>query len=170
MPSVVAPVEIQSFKLSWAAAHRVPESIFLLSFRLNAPIQSLTRMDSANPAITNRLNSTGSGCMIFPMELFTTSKPTSNTKNVITNPLMYSIRPCPKGWSSSAGAAAARKPIKVTTPLPTSERLLNASPVMAMELEISPNMNFAANNNKLQTIATQLLSMPYRSRTLGELV
>ena len=42
--------------------------------------------------------------------------------------------------------------------------------IQLRKLEISPNMNFAANNNKLQTIATQLLSMPYRSRTLGELI
>ena len=58
--------------------------------------------------------------------------------------------------------------MKVAAPLPTSDRLLNASPVMAMELEIMPRMNFAVNKRRLQTIATQLLSIPYRSRTLGD--
>ncbi len=55
MPKVVVPVEMQSFKLSCAAARSVPESIFRSSLRLKALIHSLTKMDKSSPPMTKRL-------------------------------------------------------------------------------------------------------------------
>ena len=48
-------------------------------------------------------------------------------------PEIYSIRPCPKGWSESGFCPAILKPASVMMEDAASDRLLNASAVMAME-------------------------------------
>ena len=64
---------------------------------------------------------------------FTSSKPMSTIKIETNSPEIYSIRPCPKGWSESGFCPAILKPASVMMEDAASDRLLNASAVMAME-------------------------------------
>ena len=63
---------------------------------------------------------------------------------------------------------ASLNPIKVTKEEPASDRLLNASAVMEMELLMVPAMNFPANRHIFKNIPTIPVSIPYACRTSGE--
>lgn len=76
------------------------------------------------------------------------------------SPERYSARPWPKGWSGSGILAAMRKPSSVTTEEPASDRLLNASAVMAMEPERVPAKNFPAKSSRFRPIPTAPQRMP----------
>ena len=72
----------------------------------------------------------------------------------------YSMRSWPKGCSSSAGLLESLKLRMVITEEPASDRLLNASAVMAMEPLKTPARYFPANSSTLRRIPTMLHSIP----------
>ena len=76
------------------------------------------------------------------------------------NAEMYSIRPCPKGWSSSAGFWAIFTPTKPTMEEAASDKLLNASAITEILFARRPMAIFAANSRTLQTIPTTLAIAP----------
>ena len=77
----------------------------------------------------------------------------------------YSILPCPKGWSLSAGFSAIFTPTKLMIDDPASDRLLNASAVTETLWSTRPTINFTIKRNTLQKIPTMLASTPYAVRT-----
>ena len=101
-----------------------------------------------------------SGWRIFSTELLASSTPTSKMAPATMRPEMYSMRPWPKGWSSSAFLAAIWKPTRVTTEEPASERLLKASAVMAMDPVSRPARNFPRERSRLRKIPTPPVSRP----------
>ena len=106
-----------------------------------------------------------SGLRIFSRELFKNVKPTSITRNETISAAIYSIRPCPNGCSLSAGLFAIFTPTKLMTEDAASERLLNASAIIARECIPTPISSLAANSNTLQQIPTILDKIPYLVRT-----
>ena len=76
------------------------------------------------------------------------------------NPEIYSILPWPKGWLASAFIPENRKPTSVIKEEPASDRLLNASAVMAIEPLKTPARYFPANSSTLRRIPTMLHSIP----------
>ncbi|GAA0733526.1 hypothetical protein GCM10008906_04520 [Clostridium oceanicum] len=89
-------------------------------------------------------------------EDFINSTPTNKTIKDTINPDKYSILPCPKGCSLSAGFEASLNPKNVIIEEAASDKLLNASAMTAILFEISPINNFAINNNTLHKIPTTL--------------
>ena len=71
---------------------------------------------------------------------------------LIIRPVRYSIRPWPKGWSLSGFLEASKKPSKVMTEEPASDKLLKASAIIATEPEIKPAKYLAANKRMLSII------------------
>ena len=82
------------------------------------------------------------------------------TINATIKAAIYSMRPCPKGWSSSAGFSAILTPINPIMEEAASERLLNASAITEILLISSPISSFAPNSSMLQKIPTMLESVP----------
>ena len=117
-------------------------------------------MDAHRITMTSPLESTGSGCRIFSTEDFASSTPISRMRSDTARPDRYSIRPCPNGWSESGFWPASWKPSSVTKDEPASERLLNASAVMAMEPESIPAKNFPAKRKIFSAIPTAPQRMP----------
>ena len=76
------------------------------------------------------------------------------------NPETYSMRPCPKGWSASAFIPENLNPTREIKDDPASDRLLNASAVIAMDPLITPARYFPANRNTLSAMPTIPQSMP----------
>ena len=101
-----------------------------------------------------------SGLRIFSNELFKNVKPTSMTRNETISAAMYSILPWPNGCSLSAGLFAIFTPTKLITDDAASERLLNASAMIASECMPTPISSFAVNSRILQQIPTMLDKMP----------
>ena len=82
-----------SFRLSCPAAISTGESIRRPIPTLNAPIHSLTAMETARMTIRMGEASTGSGWRIRPAEVFRNSKPTKTMINDTISPAIYSVRP-----------------------------------------------------------------------------
>ena len=158
-----AAVEITSLRLSLAAADRAAESMRLPSTRLNRAIHSFTAMESKSTSARGTEKATGAGCRIFSMEDLPSSTPISRISAATARPVMYSTRAWPKGWSSSAGFSARRKPSRVSTEPEASVRLLTASAVMATEPEIRPMTSLAANRPMFS-------AMPIRPAVLPQAV
>ena len=112
----------------------------------------------------------GSGWRIFSMEDCINSYPINKMRIETINPEMYSIRPCPKGWSESGFWPAILKPIKVMIDDAASDKLLNASAVTAMELLSTPAKNLKPNNKRLKKIPHPPQTIPYFWRVTGSLI
>ena len=88
------------------------------------------------------------------------SAPITRIRPATTRPEIYSIRPWPKGCSGSGFCPPRRKPSSVMTEEPASDRLLNASAVMAMEPESAPAKNLPAKSRTFKKIPTAPHKMP----------
>ena len=97
-------------------------------------------------------NDTGVGVIIFWKEVLTNCNPTSITIKETTIAVIYSIRPCPKGCSASAGLFAILNPMIVIIEEAASDKLLNASAKIETELESNPTDNLIKKSNELVII------------------
>ena len=95
------------------------------------------------------------------------SKPTRRIRNEITIDAMYSILACPNGWSRSAGFADILKLTNVMIDEPASERLFNASAIIAADALIIPIKSLIKARNIFVHIPTTLVSEPYAFLTVG---
>ncbi len=73
---------------------------------------------------------------------------------------MYSILPCPKGCFLSAGLEASLKPKNVIIDDAASDKLLKASAVTAILLDIKPTEILTMNKNIFAKIPTTLAKYP----------
>lgn len=117
-------------------------------------------MDSSKMTNTNPLLSMFSGCSILEMELFNNSNPISNMAREINNPAIYSNLPCPKGCSKSGFFPENKNPIKEIKEEKASDKLLNASAVMATELLSTPAMYLNKNKRIFRKIPTIQHNVP----------
>ena len=83
------------------------------------------------------------------------------------NPVRYSMRSCPKGWSLSAGLPDNLKPINVTTDDPASERLLMPSAVTDMLPNRVPAVILARLRPRFTMIPMIPAKAPYPLLTAG---
>ena len=88
------------------------------------------------------------------MEVLNRENPTWITKKATINAAIYSIRPWPKGCSSSAGFSAIFTPTMLTMEEAASDKLLNASAITEILLAMSPVAIFTTNSSRLQQIPT----------------
>ena len=131
---------------------------------------SLTRMETARITMVTREKDVSSGVRMRSIDWRASSKPTTRITSLITRPVRYSMRPCPKGCSASGFCPASRKPIIERMELPASERLFTASATMAMEEERRPTASLKANRNMFKTIPSAPARTPQRVRTEGSFV
>lgn len=103
---------------------------------------SFTRIDAIRMPNTSALLSIGSGLRSLPMEDPISSNPMTRIATDTRRPEIYSILPCPNGCSGSGSCPESRKPINVMIDDPASERLLNASAIIAIEPLIVPASHF----------------------------
>ena len=143
-----------------AVASMAADLIFRPMRRLYSHIYSFTHTDAARIPSASAENATSSGWRILSKEDLASSTPISRINPATTRPDMYSIRPCPKGWSVSGFRPASRKPSSVTAEEPASDRLLKASAVTAMEPESCPAKSFPANSRIFRTMPTTPHSVP----------
>ena len=153
-------VATESDRLSAPVAAMAEDEIFLPTLQLYANIYSLTRIDASSIAAGSRPTSTGSGLSIFSTELISSSTPMMTISAATARPEIYSILPWPNGWSGSGFLPESRKPSSDIADAPASDRLLNASAVMAIEPEIAPAAYFPANSSALRNIPSRLHSVP----------
>ena len=123
-------------------------------------IYSFTHTDAAMIPNARRENVTASGWSILSKEDFASSTPINRISPATISPEMYSMRPCPKGWSVSGFLPASRKPSSVTAEEPASDRLLKASAVTAMEPDSCPAKNLPINSRMFSAIPTAPHSVP----------
>ena len=76
-----------------------------------------------------------------------------------TRPAIYSILPCPNGWSASGFLPEILNPTIVTMEAAASERLLNASAITATDFEKMPAISLPENSRKLKHIP----AIPHRT-------
>ena len=76
------------------------------------------------------------------------------------SPDMYSILPCPNGCSLSGFMPANLNPIRVISDDPASDKLLNASAIIAIEPHRKPVRYFPAKRQRFKPIPTTLQSDP----------
>ena len=141
-------------KASAAEALRAPESILLPMNLLKRDNQYLNPIEirrSINGTISNL---TSVGFIILSKEDFINCKPTSITKNATNKADKYSILPCPKGCSASAGLSAILKPTIVITEDAASDKLLKASADTAIEPTNKPTKSLTKNKIILTIIPT----------------
>ena len=160
VPSRTAEVAAASERESVAVAIMAAEPMRRLRFRLKKNIHSFTRMEAHRMPTDSQEKATSTGWRTFSREDLASSRPTTRMATATARPDKYSIRPWPKGWSSSARLAAMRKPTRVTTEEPASDRLLKASAVTAMEPVSTPATNFPADSSRLSTMPTPPDSRP----------
>ena len=79
--------------------------------------------------------------------------------------VIYSILPCPHGWSLSTSFCDILKPIIVTTDEPASVTLFKASEIIDIEFETMPTINFNIESNIFTIIPVTLETIPYFPRT-----
>ena len=102
-----------------------------------------------------------SGWIIFSTELCNSSKPT-NMINISTNSaVIYSILPCPHGWSASTFFCDILKPIIVTTDEPASETLFKPSDIIDIEFDITPIITLKIDKSTFTIIPVILESIAY---------
>lgn len=109
-------------------------------------------MEKAMTAIEKVPAESSSGWKIEITEDFKSSKPIKRIKKLIKRPEMYSRRPCPKGWFLSGSFEASLNPNNWIIELAESERLLNASAVIATLFAIVPAINLEANRKRFKMI------------------
>ena len=160
MASSTAAVAAVSDRLSAAVASMAAERIFLPIRRLYRHIYSFTQMDTARITRAMTLKSTAAGWRIFSTEDLASSTPISRISPATIRPETYSSRPWPKGCWGSGFFPARRKPSRVTTEDPASDRLLKASAVMATEPLRVPAKNFPANSRMFSPMPTKPHSWP----------
>ena len=136
------------------------ESIFLPNFLLNNPSQSFTPIERIKISMENIWKLRISGDLILCIESFKKVNPTSRTRKDTTNAEIYSIRPWPKGCSSSAGLLAILTPTKLMSEEPASDRLLNASAITDTLCTVNPTINFTIKSRMLQKMPTILANTP----------
>ena len=107
------------------------------------------------------------GWIILSKELLNSSTPTNTIKISTINAVIYSILPCPHGWSLSIFFCETLNPIMVTIDEPASVTLFNASEMIEMELANIPMTNFTADSRILTTIPVILESIPYLALVSG---
>ena len=130
---------------------------------------SFTRIDAIRMPNTSALLSIGSGLRSLPMEDPISSNPMTRIATDTRRPEIYSILPCPNGCSGSGSCPESRKPINVMIDDPASERLLNASAIIAIEPLIVPASHFPKNSKIFSPIPTAPLNTPYACLTDGSL-
>ena len=155
-----AVVESASERQSAAVARMTDESIFLPSFLLNRPSQSLTRIEPISTPTATQLRSGSSGEKILEKDSLMRSTPITRMKKETIMDATYSIRACPKGCSRSAGFAEMRKEISEMICDPASERLLIASAVIETDPNSVPTVNLAANKSRFKMMPTMLANIP----------
>ena len=74
---------------------------------------------------------------------------------------IYSILPCPQGWSLSTFFCDILKPIIVITDEPASVILFKPSEIIDIEFEITPITTFTIDNIKFTIIPVILDKVPY---------
>lgn len=89
---------------------------------------------------------------IFATELLPSSKPISIMTKDIIKPETYSILPCPKGCSLSAGEPAILNPMNDITDEPASDKLLKASAVTDTAPESIPTKSLPINRQILSAM------------------
>ena len=99
-------------------------------------------------------NVIGTGFNILSIDDFTNWIPTSITINATISADIYSSLPCPKGCSLSGGILANLNPTIVITDDAISDKLLNASAIIAILDVNKPTDNFTPNNIKFAIIPT----------------
>ena len=124
---MVADVVTTSPIASVAVASITLESILFPSFRLKSPSHSFTPIDRIRITTDTIWKFISCGSLIFPIASLKKVNPISSTRNATTSAAIYSILPCPKGCSLSAGLLAIFTPTSPTMEEPASDRLLNAS-------------------------------------------
>lgn len=117
-------------------------------------------MDATSTSMGTSPASTGSGDIILSMDSKPSCTPTTTMMSDTATPERYSIRPWPKGWPGSGFFAAMRKPSSVMTEEPASDRLLNASAVIAMEPDSRPARYFPRNSRMFRPMPVSEHSMP----------
>ena len=137
------------------------ELIRFPSFLLNMDSHSFTPTESRRMTMEIHRKVISSGWMILPTDDLNNEKPTCMTRKATMKAEIYSILPCPKGWSSSAGFSAILTPIKPIMEEAASDRLLNASAMTEMLFTNIPIISLAANRRRLQKIPTPLARVPY---------
>ena len=95
-----------------------------------------------------------SGFKILSTDDLINCTPTSITIKATKRADKYSILPCPKGCSASAGLFDILKPIIVIIDDAASDKLLNASAEIAIEPTNIPTENFIKNKTKFTMIPT----------------
>jgi hypothetical protein len=153
-------VAAASDRESAAVAARAADWICLDSPRLKKNIHSLTATETARIPADRGEKATGSGWTILSREDWPSSTPTRRMSMATTSPARYSIRPWPKGCSSSAFWPARRKPTRVTTEEAASDRLLKASAVTAMEAVAMPAKSLPRKSSRFSPMPTAPDSVP----------
>ena len=126
-------------------------------------------MDAIRITHTSALLSIGSGERSLPSDDQMSSNPMTSIATDTRSPEIYSILPCPNGCSGSGSCPESRKPINVMIEEPASDRLLNASAVIAIEPLTVPAIHLPKKSRIFSPIPTAPLKMPYACRTSGEL-
>lgn len=141
-------------KASVPAALRADELILLPKFLLNFESQILNPMDinKSKKGIISKV--TASGFNILENEVLTNWNPTSITIKETTRAEIYSILPWPKGCSASAGLLAILNPIIVIIDEAASDKLLNASAIIAIDPANNPTNNLIRNSSVFIMIPT----------------
>ena len=111
-------------------------------------------MDTTSMTAAVPENRTFCGCRIRLTESLARSAPTRMIDMLTKSPVIYSIRPCPKGWSLSGLLPDSLNPISVITLDAASERLLKPSAMMDTEDASIPAVTLPANNRILRKIPT----------------
>ena len=106
VPSSTAEVAAASERESAAVAPMAAEPMRRPRVRLKWNIHSFTKMAAHKMPTDAQEKAISSGRRIFSTELLTSSTPTSKMAPATMRPEIYSMRPWPKGWSSSARLAA----------------------------------------------------------------
>ena len=127
---------------------------------LNLDNQSLNKIDTNNSINGINSNVILTGLSIRSKDDLINCIPTSITMNATIKADIYSILPCPNGCSASAGLSAILKPIIVTIEEAASDKLLNASAIIAILEATTPTVSLIANKIKLIIIPTTPPSTP----------
>ena len=102
-----------------------------------------------------------SGDIIFETDVLPSSNPIIIIRTDTNRPDIYSILPCPNGWSVSGFLSAIIKPASDITDEPASERLLNASAIIEIAPLMLPAINFPIKRNTFNTIPVIPVKVPY---------
>ena len=117
-----------------------------------------TDTDKINTEMVEKLGCFGEN--ILDIDVVSNSKPSKIITNDTISPVIYSILPCPNGWSGSGFFAAIRVPISVITDEPASVKLFTASAVTEIAPVISPAINLNEHKIKFITMPNTPAKVP----------